>query len=390
MFTMFARNIRSLIAAVRGPRLKQFALLGGFVLATLVTTICCWKMSFMGVLLPVLILAYGSIATLTAIGGDTWNRERAWGQGRIEYRGWIAIICLAFSFCVGAIKEYWLHCQSEESKSVQVRIKDIEDLKKVVTGLVSKTGEQLQKQVENTEGELKKQVEKTEGELQRNAEQQAAQTSGALKAQIGMTRSDLKQQIATTRDDLRRQTDAVKIAVETAQTALREQLDAASEAIRLKTSLANAFVHGSLLETRSAVLRDLDRAFIGLRWQAGLSQAALRLNATALNRQIEDADQRLQNQYARLQTQYATTQSQLVAAINALSELTNPDSGVLAHINGVNHGLKQQITGVDNGLKQQIAGVDNGLKQQLDQLREQVETLKKKVEAMPGLSSDMR
>lgn len=55
--------------------------------------------------LNVLLLILGSVATLSAFGGDTWNKGKEPLLQRITPRGWVSLFCLAAALVLGTVKE---------------------------------------------------------------------------------------------------------------------------------------------------------------------------------------------------------------------------------------------------------------------------------------------
>ena len=59
----------------------------------------------MGLLLNVLLLVLGSVATLAAFGGKTWTEGTEPLYRRITRRGWLSVSCLALALSLGILKE---------------------------------------------------------------------------------------------------------------------------------------------------------------------------------------------------------------------------------------------------------------------------------------------
>jgi hypothetical protein len=56
-------------------------------------------------LLNIALLVLGTVATLSAFGGETWTKEKKPLLNRITTRGWVSVFCLAGALILGAVKE---------------------------------------------------------------------------------------------------------------------------------------------------------------------------------------------------------------------------------------------------------------------------------------------
>lgn len=74
-------------------------------------------------LLNVLLLVLATMTALTAIGGETWVKNRPTFFERITRRGWVSTICLTLTLITGIAKEFVTQSESEKQKIENEQLK---------------------------------------------------------------------------------------------------------------------------------------------------------------------------------------------------------------------------------------------------------------------------
>jgi hypothetical protein len=85
-------------------------------------------MDYVSVILNIALLVIGTTATLSAFGGETWEKEQKPIVERITKRGWVSLLCLAFALVLGVVKE--VHTNKVESDSTRRANEREQDLQK--------------------------------------------------------------------------------------------------------------------------------------------------------------------------------------------------------------------------------------------------------------------